>query len=83
MNGAVQGVAMGILMPLSRKLGRNCLNVVSSSPDQITLAFDNACREASVLARLETLPPAALMEAAPARREAVVRNPEMLKRISI
>lgn len=78
-----QNVQAGILMPLSRKLGRNCLNVVSSSPDQITLAFDNACREASVLARLETLPPAALMEAAPARREAVVRNPEMLKRISI
>ncbi len=78
-----QNVQAGILMPLSRKLGRNCLNVVSSSPDQITLAFDNACRDASVLARLETLPPAALMEAAPARRAAVVRNPEMLKRISI
>ncbi|HEY9193729.1 MAG TPA: serine/threonine-protein kinase [Methyloversatilis sp.] len=78
-----QNVQAGILMPLSRKLGRNCLNVVSSSPDQIALAFDNTCRDASVLARLETLPPAALMEAAPARREAVVRNPEMLKRISI
>ena len=78
-----QNVQAGILMPLSRKLGRNCLNVVSSSPEQITLAFDNACRDTSVLARLETLPPAALMDAAPARRAAVVRNPEMLKRISI
>jgi serine/threonine-protein kinase len=49
----------------------------------VALEFEAACREPSVLARLETLPPAALMDAAPARREAVVRDPDMLKRISI
>ncbi|MDP3871804.1 MAG: serine/threonine-protein kinase [Methyloversatilis sp.] len=78
-----QNVQAGILMPLSRKLGRNCLRIVSSSPEAVALEFEAACREPSVLARLETLPPAALMDAAPARREAVVRDPDMLKRISI
>ncbi|AOF83166.1 kinase domain protein [Methyloversatilis sp. RAC08] len=78
-----QNVQAGILLPLSRKLGRNCLRVVSSSPEAVALEFEAACREPSVLARLETLPPAALMDAAPARREAVVRDPELLKRISI
>lgn len=80
---ASQNVQAGIMMPLSRKLGRNCLRMASSTPDVITLAFDPACREAPVLARLETLPPAALLDAAPARREDVVTNPEMMKRISI
>jgi tRNA A-37 threonylcarbamoyl transferase component Bud32 len=80
---ASQNVQAGIMMPLSRKLGRNCLRMASSTPDAITLAFDPACREAPVLARLETLPPAALLDAAPARREDVVTNPEMIKRISI
>lgn len=78
-----QNVQAGILLPLSRKLGRNCLRIVSSSPEAVALEFEAACREPSVLARLETLPPAALMDAAPARREAVVRDPELLKRISI
>lgn len=78
-----QNVQAGILLPLSRKLGRNCLRIVSSSPEAVVLEFEAACREPSVLARLETLPPAALMDAAPARREAVVRDPELLKRISI
>ncbi|MBU0602948.1 MAG: protein kinase [Gammaproteobacteria bacterium] len=79
----VQNVQAGILMPLSRKLGRNCLNVASSGTDRVTLDFDPACKTPEMLTRLQTLPPAAFLEAAPARREDVVRNPETLKRISI
>ena len=78
-----QNVQAGILMPLSRKLGRNCLSVTTSSQDAVTLAFDAGCATPDMLARLQTLPPAALMEAAPSRRQAVVSNPDTLKKISM
>ncbi|MCP4635823.1 MAG: serine/threonine protein kinase [Methyloversatilis sp.] len=78
-----QNVQAGILMPLSRKLGRNCLSVAASSQDAVTLAFDAGCATPDMLARLQTLPPAALMEAAPSRRQAVVSNPDTLKKISM
>lgn len=78
-----QNVQAGILMPLSRKLGRNCLSVTASSQDAVTLAFDAGCATPDMLARLQTLPPAALMEAAPSRRQAVVSNPDTLKKISM
>lgn len=78
-----QNVQAGILMPLSRKLGRNCLSVAASSQDAVTLAFDAGCATPDMLARLQTLPPAALMEAAPSRRQAVVSNPDTLKKLSM
>ena len=78
-----QNVQAGILMPLSRKLGRNCLSVAASSQDAVTLAFDAGCATPDMLARLQTLPPAALMEAAPSRRQAVVSNPDTLKKFSM
>jgi serine/threonine-protein kinase len=80
---AGQNVQAGILMPLSRKLGRNCLSVASSTPDAVTLSFDPACAAPDMVAKLQTLPPAGLMEAAPSRREAVVHSPELRRRISI
>jgi len=80
---AGQNVQAGILMPLSRKLGRNCLSVASSTPDAVTLSFDPACAAPDMVAKLQTLPPAGLMEASPSRREAVVHSPELRKRISI
>ncbi|MBC7205454.1 MAG: serine/threonine protein kinase [Methyloversatilis sp.] len=80
---AGQNVQAGILMPLSRKLGRNCLSVASSTPDAVTLSFDPACAAPDMVAKLQTLPPAGLMEAAPSRREAVVHSPELRKHISI
>ncbi|WP_051079202.1 serine/threonine-protein kinase [Methyloversatilis thermotolerans] len=78
-----QNVQAGILLPLSRKLGRNCLSIASSSPDAVTLDLDPACTAPDVVARLQTLPPAALIEAAPSRRETVIHDPELRKRISI
>lgn len=80
---AGQNVQAGILMPLSRKLGRNCLSVASSTPDAVTLGFDPACAVPEIVAKLQTLPPVGLMEAAPSRREAVLHSPELRKRISI
>ncbi|WP_374339492.1 serine/threonine-protein kinase [Methyloversatilis sp.] len=80
---AGQNVQAGILMPLSRKLGRNCLSITSSTPDRVVLGFDAACAAPDVIARLQTLPPSGLMEASPSRRDTVVRSPELRKRISI
>ena len=78
-----QNVQAGILMPLSRTLGRTCLSVTTSSQDAGPLAFDAGCATPDMLARLQTLPPAALMEAAPSRRQAVVSNPDTLKKFSM
>jgi len=77
---AVQAV---ILVPLNRKLGKNCLSVSNVSAASVHLSFDAACADAATLARLETLPPAGLIEAAPIRRDEVVKNPDVLKRMTI
>ncbi|MBV6476643.1 MAG: protein kinase [Rhodocyclaceae bacterium] len=76
----VQGA---ILQPLNHKLGRQCLNLGAGGGSEITVVLEAGCREPAVLSRLDTLPPAALIEAPPARREAVVKNPETLRRISM
>jgi serine/threonine-protein kinase len=76
----VQGA---ILQPLNHKLGRQCLNLGAGGGSEITVVVEAGCREPAVLSRLDTLPPAALIEAPPSRREAVVKNPETLRRISM
>ncbi|MBZ0145467.1 MAG: protein kinase [Rhodocyclaceae bacterium] len=76
----VQGA---ILQPLNHKLGRQCLNLGAGGGSEITVVLEAGCREPAVLSRLDTLPPAALIEAPPSRREAVVKNPETLRRISM
>jgi serine/threonine-protein kinase len=76
----VQG---GILRPLNLKFGKQCLNVIASAADELTIAFEPGCNDPAVLARVETLPPAALLDAPQTRREAVVKNPETLKKLTI
>lgn len=73
-----------ILQPLNHKLGRQCFNAAAGGgSSDITVTFDAGCKEAEILARLDTLPPAALLDAPADRREAVVKNPETLKKISM
>jgi len=76
-------VQAGILKPLNHKLGKQCFNAGAGSGSEVVVVLEAGCREAAVLSRLDTLPPAALIEAPPARREAVVKNPETLKKLSI
>ncbi|MBK7135727.1 MAG: serine/threonine protein kinase [Rhodocyclales bacterium] len=76
-------VQAGILKPLNHKLGKQCLNVGPGSGSEVTVMLEAGCKEAAILSRLDTLPPAALIEAPQSRREAVVKNPETLKKISI
>jgi eukaryotic-like serine/threonine-protein kinase len=76
-------IANGVLKPLNAKLGEACFSLGSVNGDQIAVAFDKRCAEASVLNRLETNPPAGLYGAPPGRQTTVIRNPETLRKITI
>ncbi len=76
-------VSNGIVAPLNRKLGKTCLNVAGSNAGEVSINFEPACGTAEVLAKFDSLPPASFLTAPPSRREAVIRNPEKLKRIQI
>ncbi|MCP5267545.1 MAG: protein kinase [Zoogloeaceae bacterium] len=76
-------VAATIVQPLNTKLGQTCFSVNGTNGNQIGIALEAACKEAAVLARLDTLPPAALYEAPAKRRQAIVKNPETLRKLSI
>jgi len=77
-------VEAGILQPLNNKLGKRCFNIGGvTGAGEITVVLEASCRDAAVLSRLDTLPPAALMAAPATRREAVVKNPDTLKKISM
>ena len=83
MTAAADLVANGILAPLNRKLGKTCLNVSGANGEEVSVRYEASCGDPQTLARFGSLPPAALMTAPPTRREAVIRNPETLKRIQI
>jgi hypothetical protein len=51
--------------------------------EQISVVFDQRCKEASVIERLETSPPAALFGAPRTRLQSIVKNPETLKKLMI
>ena len=53
------------------------------SGSEVGLAFDAACNTSAILGRLDSLPPVGLIDAPPPRREAVTRNPEMLRKLAI
>ncbi len=76
----VQGA---VLQPLNKKLGRRCFSVTAASEDRVLVQFDASCADATTLGLLESLPPASLMSAPTMRREDVVKNPTILKRMSI
>jgi serine/threonine-protein kinase len=79
----IELVEAGILKPLNRKLGKQCFNAGTSGGSEVVVMLEAGCKDAAVLSRLDTLPPAALIEAPQTRREAVVKNPETLRKISI
>ena len=59
------------------------LNAGAGGESEISVTLEPDCRDAAVLSRLDSLPPAALIEAPAKRRETVVKNPETLKKLSI
>ncbi len=75
-------VAATILKPLNAKIGQTCFNLGATSGDQINVAFDPACSDKAVLARLDTNPPASLYAAPPARQKAVLKDPAAIKKLT-
>ncbi|MBK9447140.1 MAG: serine/threonine protein kinase [Betaproteobacteria bacterium] len=76
-------VTATIVQPLNAKLGKTCFSVAGMNGNTIAITLDTVCKDAATLARLDTLPPAALYEAPPERRKAVVKNSETLRKFSI
>jgi serine/threonine-protein kinase len=76
----VQGT---ILAPLNRKLGKQCLKVAGGTATEVSLRFEAACNDPAILGRLDSLPPAALFDAPQPRRDAVVKNPQLLDKLRI
>jgi len=76
-------VGSAIVQPLNRKLGKTCFSVAGSAGGEVTLAFEPSCADAATAGRLDGLPPAALFDAPLPRREAVIRNPETLRKLTI
>ena len=76
-------VAATILKPLNAKLGQACFTVGAVAGDDVAVVFDPRCTDATVLARLDTNPPASLYGAPAARQKAVIKNAETLKKLMI
>lgn len=76
-------VSAGVATPLNRKFGRACFNVTSTAGSEVSMSFDPACKDPAVLTRLDSTPPAALYEAPTAKRQAIVKNPELLRKLEI
>ncbi|MCG3186479.1 MAG: Serine/threonine-protein kinase PknD [Rhodocyclaceae bacterium] len=70
-----------ILLPVNRKLGQTCLSVSGANAQEVSVSLDPACT--AMLGRLETTPPAALFGAPKPRLDAIVRNPETLRKLQI
>lgn len=83
MANAADLVRAGVLKPLNHKLGKQCFNIDGATSSEVVVTLEAGCNDAAVLSRLDSLPPAALIEAPQTRREAVVKNPETLKKLSI
>jgi serine/threonine-protein kinase len=71
------------VQPINRKLGRSCLSIGNLTGGDVSVALDASCKDAAVLSKLDSLPAASLYDAPPARRNAVIKNPETLKKLSI
>jgi serine/threonine-protein kinase len=76
-------IATAVLKPLNAKLGQACFSVRGVAGDQVSIAFDSRCADAGVLSRLETNPPAGLYGAPPGRQRTVVKDPELLRKLTI
>jgi hypothetical protein len=75
-------VASAILRPLNAKFGQACFNLGATNGDQVGVTFDKACSDQSVLARLDTNPPASLYAAPPARQNSIIKDPNAVRKLT-
>jgi serine/threonine-protein kinase len=76
-------VAAGVLKPLNAKLGQPCFSLGSVTAERVAVIFDKSCADASVISRFDTNPPASLYGAPPGRQKSVIKNPDMLRKLTI
>lgn len=62
-----------ILKPLNSKLGQTCFALDGASASAVNVSFSAACADAAVRAKLETAPPAGLLNAPELRGKALLR----------
>lgn len=77
---SVQGA---VFQPINAKLGKRCFSVTAASETRVQVQFQASCADAQTLARLDMLPPASLMSGPSIRRDDIVKNPTILKRMSV
>ena len=73
-NSPVDVVQDAIVKPLNTKLGKNCFAISASSEAQISVSFSSACADAAVRAKLETAPPAGLLDAPASRSKPLLKG---------
>lgn len=76
-------VSRGVLAPLNAKMRSPCFVLGATQGAQVGLRFEERCNDEALVSRLETLPPAGLVDAPMARRSAVIKNPDTLKKLAI
>jgi eukaryotic-like serine/threonine-protein kinase len=76
-------VSDALLNPLNRKMGQVCFASKSGSATELLIDFDPVCASPAVLARLDALPPGALIDAPSSRIEEIVSDPARLRRAAL
>jgi eukaryotic-like serine/threonine-protein kinase len=82
-DAARERVADALLNPLNRKLGQACFATTSGSDTELLIDFNPVCASSAVLARLDGLPPGALIDAPRSRLEEIVSDPGRLNRAAL
>jgi eukaryotic-like serine/threonine-protein kinase len=82
-DAARERVADALLNPLNRKLGQACFATTSGSDTELLIDFNPVCASPAVLARLDGLPPGALIDAPSSRLEEIVSDPARLHRAAL
>jgi len=73
-NSPGKTVQDAIVKPLNAKLGRECFALATSSESAISVSFSSACADAAVRTKLETAPPAGLLDAPPSRGKPLLKG---------
>ena len=71
---ATDVVQDAIIRPLNSKLGQNCFALAGSSPSEIQISFASACADLAVRGKLETAPPAGLLNAPASRGQPLLKG---------
>ena len=61
------------IKPLNSKLGKNCFALAGANETEVNVSFASVCAEAAIRAKLETAPPAGLMNAPASRAKPLLK----------